>query len=96
MGSQGALIKTEILRWESLHRLRALLSQSLDEKSRCHQFAGGFQIQVEVMPEAFQPKVQRVNSELGQSPFPPLGVGDFMGHVVALVVNLVGRHQLIV
>lgn len=96
MGSQGALIKTEVLGWESLHRFRAPLSQSLDEKSRRHQLAGGFQIQMEVMPEAFQPKVQRVISELGQSPFPPLGVRDFVGHVVALVVNLVGRHQLIV
>jgi len=58
VGSQGALIKTEILGWESLHRLRALLSQSLDEKSRCHQFAGGFQIQVEVMPEEGRKKVR--------------------------------------
>ena len=96
MGSQGALIKTEVLGWESLHRFRALLSQSLDEKSRRHQLAGGFQVQMEVMPEALQPKVQRVISELGQGPFPPLGVRDFMGHVVALVVDLVGRHQLIV
>lgn len=88
------MIKTEILGREGVHGLGASLPQRLHHESRSHQ-VGRFQLHVEVMPEAFQPKVKRFSPELGQRPLPPLRVRDFMRHVVSVVVNLIGGHQLV-
>lgn len=72
------MIKTEVLRREGVHGLGASLPQSLHHKPRSQQVAGSFQLYVEVMPEALEPKVKRFNPELGQRPLPPLRVRDFM------------------
>lgn len=86
--------------------LGAALSQDLDGKARCHQALRGFpQLHVEVLPQAAQPEVDCFTAVFatwparvcvqGPAPPPALVVCNFMGDVNSLVVNLVGRYNLI-
>lgn len=84
----------------------AVLSQDLDGEARCDQALWGFpQLHVEVLPQAAQSEVDcftaassispaRVRVQ-GSAPPPALVVCNFMGDVNTLVVNLVGRYNLI-
>jgi hypothetical protein len=92
---QGALIEAKVLWWKPLHWFSASLPQCLHHKSRSHQVAGSFQIQVEVVPEALQSEVQCVAPQLGHRSPPSLVMHYFVGHKISPVVNLVGRHQVI-
>lgn len=86
--------------------LGAILSQDLDGEARCDQALRGFsQLYVEVLPQAAQSEVDcftaafairpaRVCVQGSASP-PSLVVCNFMGDVNTLVVNLVGRYDLI-
>lgn len=84
--------------------LGAVCSQDLDGKARCYQAVGGLlQLQVEVLPQATQTEVDCFAATVvyrrrvgGQgSPSPAVMVADFMRDVMALVGDLVRRHDLI-
>lgn len=86
--------------------LGAVLSQDLDCEARCDQALRGFpQLHVEVLPQAAQLEVDRFAAAFAvwparvciQGPALPsaLVVCNFMGDVNTLVVNLVGRYNLI-
>lgn len=86
--------------------LGAVLSQDLDGEARCDQALRGFpQLHVEVLPQAAQSEVDCFTAAFaiwlarvcvqGSAPPSALVVCNFMGDVNTLVVNLVGRNNLI-
>lgn len=103
---QRPLVKAEVVPVVGPQALGAVLSQDLDGEARCNQALRGLpQLHVEVLPQATQPEVDRVTAAVsvwwacirGQGSAPPsaLVVGNFMRDVNALVVDLIGRHNLI-
>lgn len=98
---QRPLVKAEVVLMVGPQALGAVLSQDLDGEARCDQALRGFpQLHVEVLPQAAQLEVDRFAAAFAvcvQGPAPPsaLVVCNFMGDVNTLVVNLVGRYDLI-
>lgn len=95
MGAQRALVEAELVGREGPHRAPPALAQRVHAQPRDHQAVGRCQVKQEVLPEAREPQVERIRQVPSQGPLPPVRMCHFMGHVGALVVHLVGAHQLV-
>lgn len=100
------LVKAEVVRVVGPQALGAVFSQELDGEARCNQALRGLpQLHVEVQPQAAQPEVDCFTASVtvwwaciwGQGPASPpaLMVCNFMWDVIALVVDLIWRYNLI-